>query len=287
MEYRLHEYTDAGNKDERFMEQKKTLWIIAASGVFLLVVIGAAMILYSPSSKKRAAATAEVMPAVQAPLAAQPQPADQAAGAAPVSPQPADGTAEDKDPSAPVNQMTITSGTTNVYGINTNNGSDANGTTTIDLNTLKAAPSPVTAQNETAAQAMAATAQETAAEPQEVPVKPVPKVQKSSEKKTATKKTPAPAAVKKNVPLTPQYWVQAASFASKKSADNARAVLDQNHISSEIFTYTDARKKLFYRVRIGPYTTQSEAEYWRSRVVLIDEFKDTQSYVTNSSAAAK
>ncbi|MBR1722857.1 MAG: hypothetical protein IJ727_10315, partial [Treponema sp.] len=31
------------------MEQKKTLWIVAAAGIFLLVVVGAALILYSPS----------------------------------------------------------------------------------------------------------------------------------------------------------------------------------------------------------------------------------------------
>jgi len=32
------------------MEQKRTLWIIAAVGVFLLVVLGAALILYSPAA---------------------------------------------------------------------------------------------------------------------------------------------------------------------------------------------------------------------------------------------
>ena len=32
------------------MEQKRTLWIIAAVGVFLLVVLGAALILYSPKA---------------------------------------------------------------------------------------------------------------------------------------------------------------------------------------------------------------------------------------------
>ena len=31
------------------MEQKRTLWIVAAAGIFLLAVVGAALILYSPS----------------------------------------------------------------------------------------------------------------------------------------------------------------------------------------------------------------------------------------------
>ena len=33
------------------MEQKRTLWIMAAVGVFLLVVLGAALILYSPTAR--------------------------------------------------------------------------------------------------------------------------------------------------------------------------------------------------------------------------------------------
>ena len=34
------------------MDQKRTLWITIAAGVFLLVVVGAAIILYAPAAKK-------------------------------------------------------------------------------------------------------------------------------------------------------------------------------------------------------------------------------------------
>ena len=42
------------------MEQKRTLWIVAAVGVFLLVVLGAALILYTPQSKQATIANSRV-----------------------------------------------------------------------------------------------------------------------------------------------------------------------------------------------------------------------------------
>jgi len=39
---------------------------------------------------------------------------------------------------------------------------------------------------------------------------------------------------------------------------------------------------MFYRVRIGPYMTKSEAEYWRTRIAMIPEFAKNESYVTST-----
>ena len=58
--------------------------------------------------------------------------------------------------------------------------------------------------------------------------------------------------------------------------------MDENKIPSDIFTYTDTKNNLFYRVRIGPYTTKSEAEYWKARIEEIDFFKTSQCYVTTT-----
>jgi cell division protein FtsN len=283
------------------MEQKKTLWIIAASGVFLLVVIGAAMILYSPSSKK--GPSAATVSAIQQPAdmhTVQQQP--------PVSsdlPIPAGNKAADeKDSNSHVNEMTVISGTTNVYGINTNTSGTAagtgttetDGTTTIDLNTLKTASSGSSASVQQEAAPVPATVQVQKKPESEASVRTIAPASKGTAVKaeTAVKNTykkaepgsSAKPTVKKAVPV-PKYWVQAASFASKKIADDARAILDQNRIPSEVFTYKDSKNKTFYRVRIGPYTTRSEAEYWRTRIIQINEFKDTQSYITDSSAPAK
>ena len=53
-------------------------------------------------------------------------------------------------------------------------------------------------------------------------------------------------------------------------------------INSDIYTYEDAKSKLFYRVRVGPFTTKSEAEYWQSKIVEIADFAKAGSYVTST-----
>ena len=68
----------------------------------------------------------------------------------------------------------------------------------------------------------------------------------------------------------------------KKYADEARSILESNKITSEVFTFTDTKGKTFYRVRIGPYVTKSEAEYWQSRVAMIDKFADSKSIIVNT-----
>ena len=111
-----------------------------------------------------------------------------------------------------------------------------------------------------------------------VSLKPV-----ETKKETASSKT----SVKSNAKIADRFWVQAASFSEKKKADEARLILDENKIQCEVFTYTDVKGNLFYRVRVGPYTTKSEAEYWKTRLETIPEFKSSGCYVTNSSATKK
>lgn len=294
------------------MEQKRTLWIIAAVGIFLLVVLGAALILYSPSSRgrKTIAATAPVDRPVQTgwtTAPAQETPADAPAQApVPAETMPADA---DKAPSAEsdtaspsgvtkVGDLTVISENTTVYGLEQKypekTQAESDGSTMIDLNTLKSAPAAetVTPQNETSAKAIetvkaarpAPVENETPAPVKSVkksssPVRTVSAAKTASSKKTASAKKPAAKSA------VTQYWVQAASFTSKKSADDARAVLDDSRIAADVFTYKDSRGKLFYRVRIGPYMTQSEAEYWRTRIVQISEFSKTQSYITKTTSS--
>lgn len=98
-----------------------------------------------------------------------------------------------------------------------------------------------------------------------------------------TSKTTVAAAAANVAPVsveTTKYWVQCAAYTSKKTADAARSKLDENRIPAEVFTYQDGKSNLFYRVRVGPYTTKSEAEYWKNRISQIDSFKSAQSYIT-------
>ena len=339
------------------MEQKRTLWVIAASGVFLLVVVGAAVILYSPSVSRTQAAQAAVNPkdgwstpiaGSASQLTANPiattttapvNPFDTGAAVAESSSnasytefgtpfdtgsaEPATDAGNGAVVSSSQNQQPLsTVQTSNVTVISDNTTVVGTGTTTIDLNALKSSSPSVTAQNATTQAQIAATqhAQEqraaastsTVAKAYEQPRQQssAPKAQTSTSvakaapaKPAATTTKPAstakPAATAaKSAPkatasakastakVADKFWVQAASYSTKKSADNARATLESNKIPSEIFTYTDTKGTVFYRVRVGPYTTSSEAEYWKTQVAKIDQFASADSYIVNSSAKA-
>lgn len=256
------------------MEQKKTLWIIAASGVFLLVVIGAALLLNAPSSNAPATAsittidTTLVTAKVDEPVIS---PVD----------TPASMTALDSNTLAFQN---IENGEQPAADGQVAAAENAPAQTTIELNTN--ASSAVTATSRAGQEALSnASANSTASTiytgnpgaseaSKTVAAAPVKSAAPAPKKKVVAATAPkAPA-------LSSKYWVQAASFTNKKSADSARATLDDNKIPAEVFTYKDNKDNLFYRVRVGPYTTKSEAEYWKTRVCKIDLFKDTQSYVT-------
>ena len=79
-----------------------------------------------------------------------------------------------------------------------------------------------------------------------------------------------------------RFWVQVAAYTNKKTAENAREILSENKITSDIFTYQDNKNRLFYRVRVGPYTTKSEAEYWQAKISKISDFSKEQSFVTST-----
>ncbi len=290
------------------MEERRTLWIITASGLFLLVVVGAAIIL-STSTKGNKTQQAAFNPTegwtTPTTYAVQTIPANDTIAQANTN-------ALSDAPASPFEQVAlndtaapqqIQADNLTVYTDKTTLYSDET-VTTIDLNALKSSTPAVTANNQTTA-AQIASAQAAKTESYtynyEQP-KPVAKATPAPAQTPApAKPTPAPAAAtsvpaKTAAPATStvpaglkvpdRFWVQVASYATKKNADDARATLESNKIPSEVFTYTDAKGKVFYRVRIGSYTTPSEAEYWKTQVAKIDQFADAQSYVVNSSAKA-
>jgi cell division septation protein DedD len=277
------------------MEQKRILWITAAVGVFLLVVIGAALILYSPAqTSDPVLASSALEDTTWVRLPAQPQGASTAVpatgeGVVTVTSQPMQEIPLGQSPLQQVpagvssieklNGLTVYTESAQVY---------STGTTTIDLNALKVQETPVAAvkaENAVAREAVASgktAAPSVAASTATAPTAAVKPAQTAS----APKPVATPVSIKKTTPLPDQFWVQAASYSSRKNADTAREALSANKIPCEVFTYTDSKGKVFYRVRVGPYATKSEAEYWQSRIALIEEFKMTQSYVTNATAKA-
>ena len=260
------------------MEQKKTLWIIAAVGAFLLVVIGAAAIMYSPA-KAPSPAIASVTP-----VAKVSNNNGWTNSTQPVA-IPQDGI------TTKANEVVVLADNATVYEMQSKDS------TTIDLNSLKQEiVSETQPQNINITVNIPESTKEVSEKvivtPPEVrkeskpavkaePAKPAPSTTAKVVAKTNTKTTTATPAPKAE-PKKTQFWVQVAAYSNKKGAEGARSVLDSNKIPADIFTFKDNKDRLFYRVRVGPYTTKSEAEYWRTRIIKIDEFSKAESYVTST-----
>lgn len=302
------------------MEQKKTLWIIAAVSVFMLVVMGAAMIIYKPATgaSRKVASIKPVEKTVQTQTQSQ-------SGWTNSTP------AETAVTSSPqVSDMFVVSENTTVLDLGQANASNAaapeNQSTTIDLNALKRELAADAALSQTNPQNINITVnvsdKNNSAKVEEPPVVLTTeyytgkaKEAEEYEKATAVKKTEtavakaesakpaaktntstavakAPAKTTTSAPAkstaatktaaVTRFWVQVAAYSNKKTAENARSVLSDKKINSDIYTYEDAKSKLFYRVRVGPFTTKSEAEYWQSKIVEISDFSKAGSYVTST-----
>ena len=286
------------------MEQKKTLWIIAAVGGFLLVVLGFAWLNYSPRSYENPSyyATKNVNKSSNW---------NNQKNQVPVPTPSNNGFIKANE------EVVVVADNATVLDLNKAN---SDGSTTIDLNALKTELKNellLSQQNaaETSAPAVQQVQEQTVPTPQNInitvnvpefnhnveiakenkrPAKDFSKPQVTE--KPVVKKQPAKVTVNndskaevkvavsnpKPAKLITQYWVQVAAYSNKKGAENARSVLDENRIPSDIFTYKDNKGNLFYRVRVGPYTTKSEAEYWRTRINKIDAFSKAESYVTST-----
>lgn len=274
------------------MEQKRTLWIIAAVGVFLLVVLGAAMILYSSaaSSRQPVASYKIEKPASEsgwislAPPESKPQGEKEATGLLPAQHESAISgdenplqaqenalSSEETKPSIGENGIARV-GELTVYAdkVTLNSKDDAE-------TNRPSSESPVTVINNTTIDLTDIPVREKTQETKSV--KPVVKAGKKAEPKSPSKTKPAATTKTANAPEKTEYWIQVTSLTSRKNADTAREVLDENKIPADVFTYTDSKNRLFYRVRVGPYTTKSEAEYWKTRIAKIENFKNSQSYV--------
>lgn len=313
------------------MEQKKTLWIVAAAGVFLLVVIGAALILYSPAVQNKTPVqtslsysdslnsfssvsssgnenifrNSEVFP--------ENDKVSEASENSSSSVYPAKVPENEKDESAsssgdfsvsssgqPVKfeNVTLYSDNVQMYGTSP---SVTSVTTVIDLNALK--PPAPSERNYSQAESFNEPKTEPKTQIAEIPSSvAVPqkkvagsKIEQKTEQKTESKTVAKPVAKKTAVPAKKTaskpaetkasvpdiYWIQVGSYEVKKLADEARKILENNKIPNEVFTHNE-KGKLFYRVRVGPYTTKQEAQYWQKCIRAINEFSEVESYIAKN-----
>lgn len=294
------------------MESKRVLWIVAAVGLFLLVVIGTALLLYAPLKYKKTTSSqfvaqdgAWVRPdMIDYSTVKEVAAATENSGSTTESSAPA---AQNTDSSSKVQNLTVYADNTNIYS---QNGTVPQ-TITVPLtgtgNPAASAPAAQTAANtSSAAENSSQVSAQSSSKPASVPSTSTPASSSAGSASSVTKpastaaasssaasagtssgsgKTTA-AAKPAQTALPDQFWVQVASFTSKKNAEDARSALAQEQISGEVFTWTHSDGTIYYRLRVGPYTTENEAEYWHARIKLIDIFANTSTYVTNSSGKA-
>jgi cell division septation protein DedD len=282
------------------MEQKKILWIVVIVCVFLLIIFGAAIALYPSRSTgqnlKQASAMA-ITPAAKSDLSK-----DAAQSQSQIDPdswvrQP--GNTPGIDPHAKPNangiNLTIVNGDnaganygtldvshlTTPQQVNANgdqsqalplsdipgqttkvvnqtsqaDGTAANGTAPAKGASTTVITNSIVKGSGTASSTVHSSAIATAAKPAKAPAD-----QKAASKEPAKK------------PATDTgFWIQTGSFSNKANAEKARETLGARYLNAEIFT-KDTAGKTTYRVRVGPYKTKAEADYWLGTVKEIPGF---------------
>jgi DedD protein len=76
------------------------------------------------------------------------------------------------------------------------------------------------------------------------------------------------------------YWVQAGAFSTQIRAEDVKETLKTKGLAAVIETH-NVQGKDFYRVRVGPYTSQNEADYWLALIKSIDGFEESQIWQNN------
>jgi DedD protein len=71
------------------------------------------------------------------------------------------------------------------------------------------------------------------------------------------------------------FWVQTGAFSTKTRAESAVESLEAKGIAS-IIDDSDIDGKTWFRVRVGPYVSENEANFWLALVKAIDGFNDSQ-----------
>ncbi|MGP1430727.1 MAG: SPOR domain-containing protein [Treponema sp.] len=270
------------------MEQKKILWVILSVSLFVLIIFGIALFLYSPSRNS-----------VTAQLGGETIPYESTA-------TPAPGYDPDlwaRDPEKVAGLDTAAPAASgNIINLNNLNIISTDGQSrNLDVSDLTAQVGESEAAGlpkELAEQIGIETEPEVQVEQPAVKKETAPRKSQAAVQAQAriTIETKAPAAAAKPKAQTPAkrkasvsavqtfYWVQAASLANRINAERARDKLAAQHMKVEIFT-KETKTGLTHRVRVGPFNNSTEANYWLNTIKKIEGFEN--SYVSEEKVTVK
>ncbi len=146
---------------------------------------------------------------------------------------------------------------------------------------VRAVPSPAPAATQSTSQPAATTAP--VRTPAPAPASSAPKEQPARVTKPAASAPKPVASASSSSPKTPavtEYWIQTFSMSTQARAEVVKASLLDHGMSSVIENRTVNGQSVF-RVRIGPYGTNAEAEYWLNLVKAIDSIDNLdESYIS-------
>ena len=265
------------------MEKKKLLLVAISVGIFLVITIGAAILVFAPKNTAATGAVSYRSNTGNSGIGTAPPPSYQPPGT-------------DANPYAPENNellqpvsvdpVDLVRKSEDVPGLSSPPEGAARQGDSFYVNgagqgaTVISVPKPTTAAvPETAPAGRAAPAARTVSNP-------APAASGSS----AAASRPAPAAAKPpaasskpavQTKVYDDYWVQTGAFATIANAEGVKETLATKGITS-IIENREVEGKTLFRVRIGPYTSQNEANYWLSLIKTINGFENSQVRMTQS-----
>jgi DedD protein len=251
----------------RIMEKRKLLLVAISVGVFLVIVIGASILVFTPKGPSPAAAAAAVT-VMPIPAGNPVNPGNPVKTGPSSLPGAVAGAADlgikiSPDNSSPDNILYI-------YGekpadiIKVDKTSSSGGNRLIvDVRQ----PTEVVVPD-----APRVTAKPVAAPARESPA-PAPKAAAPKPKAPAPK--PKAAAAQPAAPQKPvDFWVQTGSFSTVARAETAKNTLASKGITA-LIENRSVEGQDFFRVRVGPYASKNEADYWRELIKVINGFEES------------
>ena len=254
------------------MEQKKLLLVAISVGVFLVIAIGAAVLVFGSGGSSSVMASTRVIspgtPAVQEPqVNLYPAVVHTPAYAAPAEnpPDPVAGTAQGAAQQPQVNPPVVNQG----------KDTEAAGDSSVVINVTRPSTAAVPDVPPVVKQVNQPVPKTTA------PASPAPAskpASSSAQTAPAPKSSPAPAAQpapSKPAPkINDDFWVQTGSFSTITRAEGVKDTLAAKGITS-IIENRVLDSTTYYRVRVGPYTSKNEADYWLGLIRSINGFENS------------
>lgn len=103
---------------------------------------------------------------------------------------------------------------------------------------------------------------------------PAPTTTAPRRPRRSTSTAPAPAPTRSSAPVhVTEYWIQLIASPSRDRIDQANVRLSDVNLSGRVTT-RQVEDTLYYRLRVGPYRTQEEAEKFLEWIGKLDGFED-------------